>query len=139
MVPRTSLFRRGGLLLILALLVVAGCGQKNHPVKGKVTFKENGKPLGAGHVLFQLVSDPDIKASGDIEEDGSYELGNSKGMGALAGEYEVLVQPRMLENDPTKSPIDNRFRDFKTSGLKYTVKPGSNEFNIEVERPGKKK
>ncbi len=127
--------RRRALLALSACLVLVGCGgPRNYPVKGKVTYKENGRPLGGGYVLFQKAGDASVQASGDLEEDGSYELGNFKGMGAFEGEYEVLVQPRALEDNPEVLPIHPRFTNFTTSGLKYTVKPGANEFNIEVER-----
>jgi len=127
---------RGQLLVAaLACAGLAGCGgPSNAPVKGKVTFKETGKPLTAGVVIFQLVADASVQASGDLEPDGSYELGNSRGMGALPGEYQVIVQPQTLEDNPNVLPIDPRYTTYRKSGLKFTVKPGPNEFNIVVER-----
>src|SRR5262245_22389927 len=51
---------RQGVLLILAALTclgIAGCrsGPKLYPVKGKVVFKDDGKPVTGGTILFESV------------------------------------------------------------------------------------
>lgn len=129
----------------LAVAFVAACGvlvgcsgrPEAHSVKGRVTFKEDGKPAAAGgFVTLTSVSNPDHKAAGEIEGDGTFEMANSDGKGTdvFAGEYLVSVQPRMLDHDPAKSPIDPKYLDPQTSGLKVTVGPGTGELRIEVER-----
>ena len=126
-----------GVLLLAGCTLLPGCKRPAHSVKGKVTYKENGKPAGVGgFVMFHSLTNPDDKASGDIEDGGVFELANSegRGMGAFEGEYEVSVHPRMLEDNPTKSPIDPKYMQPKTSGLKAAIKAGANEFHFQVER-----
>jgi hypothetical protein len=120
-------------LLLGACLLLVGCGPRNNTVKGKVTFKD-GKPLRTGIVVFSMVGNPEVKASGEIDENGAYELGNSQGMGAIEGEYEVAVQPIRPPDNPQEGTIAQKYQRFETSELKYTVKSGTNEFNIEIER-----
>ena len=65
----------------------------------------------------------------------------SEVVGALAGRYRVLVRPPPNpgrgEDDPRRylPLIDPRYTRFETSGLEFEVRPGKNEFTIEVEKP----
>jgi hypothetical protein len=125
----------------LGLLGVAGCGPKLYPVRGRVTYKTDGKPLTQGMVVFQS-EDNRITARGEIGRDGEYELGTyERGDGALPGKYRVLVAPKSDPNavdkkPPKPPPIDPRFSDFMKSGLQCEVKPQDNNYPIEVARPG---
>ncbi|WP_146451031.1 hypothetical protein [Bythopirellula polymerisocia] len=122
-----------------------------YPVRGDVVFKDGSTLERGGRVVFQLVgSDPMITAKGYFESDGKFELTTySKGDGAPAGEYEVMVVPtvpddkgEMSEREYLKAmnPIDIRFKNAKSSGLKFTVSPETSphEFRIEVTRPRKR-
>ena len=122
-----------------------------YPVRGEVVFKDGSTLERGGRVVFQLVgSDPMITAKGYFESDGKFELTTySKGDGAPAGEYEVMVVPtvpddkgEMSEREYLKAmnPIDIRFKNAKSSGLKFTVSPETSphEFRIEVTRPRKR-
>src|SRR5262245_33427241 len=95
--------RLRSLLVLVAVGGVSGCGSdlaKTYPVKGKVAYKGKGLPisrLAGGLVYFELASDPNVKAMGEIEEDGTFTLGSQingkEAGGAVAGEYRVRVEP----------------------------------------------
>ena len=133
------------LMAAMVLLFGAmGCGAKRYPVHGKVTYAD-GKPLTEGMVVFESQGEGQeklITARGQIQADGSYELGTSRpGDGVLAGKYRALVAPRFDPNAIDKPsrppPLDPRFMNFKSSGLEFEVKDGPNDFPIVVTRPGK--
>jgi hypothetical protein len=112
----------------VVLVGVLGCGEgipKTYPVKGKVVFK-GGKPVTDGRVQFQSVADPQFKALGDIDKDGSFSLmtyvESKRTRGAPAGAYQVVVE---LER-PTKVVV---------LPSPYTVEPRENDFTIVIERP----
>lgn len=128
-------------LAALALLLgVAGCGTRRYPVSGRVTFPD-GTPLTAGKVVFEgEVGGKTVMARGAIQPDGSYQLFVSEpGDGVPAGKYRALVLSPEPDVDAKPSPpIDKRFTSLKTSGLEFEVKPGVNEFPIQVTKPGAK-
>jgi hypothetical protein len=120
------------------LLAAAGCGQRHYPVGGKVTF-EDGTPLTEGMVVFETgQGEKKITARGAIQADGSYQLSTHKpGDGVPPGAYRALIAPPSPKDpeNPEKSPFDERFTDFKTSGLEFTVQAGPNDIPIRVSRP----
>ena len=124
-------------LVMLSLLFAAGCGDNRYPVHGKV-IREDGAPISESMVVLEsLDREPNITVRGDVDSDGSFELGTTKpGDGAPAGKYRVKVTPLLANPDePSHAPpFDSRFSDFKTSGLEFEVKPGPNEFLITVKR-----
>ena len=121
----------------LLLLMVVGCGPRQYPVRGKVTYPD-GKPLTEGMVVFESQDqEKPVTARGGIHPDGSYELGTHKpGDGALAGRYRVLVAPKSdpnaVDRPSCPPPFDPRFASFDTSGLEYQVVAGTNDFPILV-------
>lgn len=102
------------------VLVAAGCGksgEKLHPVKGKVTLKN--EPLKAGMVTYFPDAAKGNKSttnpSGQIQSDGSYTLSTGERSGAPAGWYKVVVTtttPGMGggtmpdPNNPTLTPLN---------------------------------
>jgi hypothetical protein len=139
------MFKRKTLALAALLLAVAaGCSDGNprtHPVQGKVRFPD-GRPLTRGTVEFELLDqEKPITATGEISEDGTFVLGTFKlDDGAIAGRHRAAVIADHeigtgAERPGTLPPtaLHPRYRDFKTSGLEFTVKPGENEFVIKVE------
>jgi hypothetical protein len=125
-----------GMLLLASLCVlIVGCGKGRYPVHGKV-IREDGVPISESMVVFESVDlTPNITARADVDPDGSFELGTTQpGDGAPAGKYRVKVTPLLSNPDePTRAPrFDPRFSDFKTSGLEFEVKPGTNDFPIKV-------
>jgi hypothetical protein len=130
--------------LVLAALVLglAGCGNKLHPVRGKVTL-DDGTPVTRGLIVFERTDGgPALTARGDIKEDGTYELSTYKtGDGVPPGKYRVLVNPLDLSDIPDEKknlPFDVKYTTFAKSGLEYEVKSGPNDYPITLERPAKK-
>ena len=135
--------RRAGLLLGLVCLIgVLGCGGSADlgSVTGTVTL--DGKPLDHGTVYF--LPEAGHGAEGEIQSDGTYRLGTyGKSDGALVGEHRVgvavLAKPVWPPNydNPDRSSkselsVPAHYGSPQTSGIRYTVQPGSNEYNIEL-------
>jgi hypothetical protein len=111
----------------LTLVGVVGCGwgmPRTYAVQGKVVFK-GGKPVTDGKIQFQSAVDPQFKAMGDIDQDGSFSLttyiGAKKANGAPEGPYSVVVE---LERPAEVIALPNS----------YTVEPRANDFTIVIER-----
>jgi hypothetical protein len=111
----------------VTLVGIVGCGggmPRTYPVKGKVVFK-GGQPVTDGRIQFQATTDPQVKALGDIANDGSFSLTTyveaKNAKGAPAGTYHVVVE---LER-PTK---------VVALPSAYTVEPGENDFTIVIEK-----
>ena len=100
-------------------------------------FTKDGKPVTAGLVIFEPVSQK-ISARGEIQADGSFQLGTHRDNdGALEGEYKVLVAPPPLpeEGKRRRSPVHPKYQSLESTPLKFTVTRhrDKNKFNIEVE------
>jgi hypothetical protein len=123
------------LILAAAVLPLAsGCGvPKFYPVRGKVILKGGG-PLTEGEVRFRPDANRDLIATGKIQKDGTFSLTTpSHGDGVLEGTCKavVVVAPRK-----GKLVIDNRFEDFDTADLQFTVTArNENYFIFDVTRP----
>jgi len=132
------LFRFAGTLLLSA---AAGCGgAATYSVEGKVAYKNGTPMLGGGQVLFEPVDkNSKISARGIIQEDGSFRMGTfGDADGVPEGTYRVAIQPAPPRNinrpPPGWPPIHKKYMNYAKSNLEYTVKSGTNEFNIEVEK-----
>ena len=127
-------------LLLASLVATIGCdsgGPKMYPVKGKISLVGTQGSLEGGTVLFRSTTDPEILASGYIEQDGTFELYSNQGKeGTLEGDHEVLIQPPEREVGQNRV-IDDRFRSYETSGIQKTVTAGENDITIEVHGPKK--
>ena len=145
----TPMFR--SVLFVLWICCCIGCigcsGGPNstYPVRGLVRFTD-GKLLREGTVEFELISDAEsVTATGEIQPDGSFTLGTfDVNDGAIAGSHRAVVisdveigngaeRPGII----AKSKLHQKYRQFRTSGLKFEVKSGRNDIVIEVEyEPG---
>lgn len=146
---------------VLLVAALGGCGHEftTAPVSGKISF--DGRPLvGGGRILFVPISSDDTAtgkaAIGIIAADGTFELGTyGKGDGAVLGEHHieirqnpvlkpavyaaevgttgesVLLEP-LVEIDPT-ARVPAIYAGSQ-SPLRLTVKQGSNEFPIDLNR-----
>jgi hypothetical protein len=116
-----------------------GCGKGHKPVRGIVIF-EDGQPLTKGIVVFEsMQSNRPITARGEIQPDGSYQLGTDRPEdGVPSGKYRVLITP-IVENPDAPEPLafDKRYTGFQSSGLEFEVKSGTNEYPIKLARAGK--
>lgn len=148
----------GGLSLAI-LTVVLGCSKSPYSVgytdvSGKVLL--DGKPLPGGQVSFVAVNG-DIASRGDIGEDGKYQIKAPIGEVRIGIDNSLLKPPDpgrgrppkgMLHGtkqgfvkDPDKPPLKGRYVALPTtymdpalSGLKYTVKPGSQTYDIQLSK-----
>jgi hypothetical protein len=116
----------------LSTIVLSGCNRDapvTHPVKGAIVFTGGDVKLLAGsHVDAALTSDPTLRASGVIQDDGTFTLetlhGGASHRGARSGKYQVRV---LLNDDEPKARrhvarlIAPRYLDFKTSDLNLEV------------------
>lgn len=84
---------------MFAVLIVAGCSSgdsrlKVYPVRGKIAFE--GQPIRGGFVVAHpknLSQPSDVRATAQIQQDGSFELTTyDAGDGAPAGEYVLTVE-----------------------------------------------
>ena len=139
------------------LTLMVGCGKNPHEpeqaeVSGTVLFQ--GKPLPGGRVTFVLVKGG-FESRGIIDENGNYTIK------APVGDVEIGVDNRWLA--PRRGPTNKRpilkkpgaqeaqrmkgrwvnipssYADPHASGLKYTVKPGSQTHDIELSQPTSKR
>ena len=135
-----NLTRCGGRLLLLGLFVaLAGCGG-TYDSSARGTVSLDGKSLPRGAVTFHPVSGGPA-AYGMIGDDGHYSIQTGREEGLPAGEYAVSVSANEVSAaqgtnggppPPGKSITPAWYRMKETSGLKFTVKPGKNEINLEL-------
>ncbi|MEO1498082.1 MAG: hypothetical protein AAFV43_13125 [Planctomycetota bacterium] len=125
-----------GLLVIFAL----GCGnQFGATVSGRVLL--DGEPVPDGRLAFVRVGSTKSPAIGPIKPDGRYTLLTKSQPGAEPGDYQVAVQsfkpieglkPGERSFETPEPLVPQRYLSVKTSGLLYTVEPGSNTIDIEL-------
>ena len=119
-------------LFILVIMISAGCSDKK-PMRGKVTFADDGSPLTRGIVVFQ--SDT-ILARGTIKQDGTYVMGSEKEKdGIPKGEYKVRIDfavgspPNAAFGSAASVPL------IKPIDMTFTVDGKQKVLDIVVERP----
>lgn len=135
-------------LACVAMAILGGCGksESRYPAHGQVAYAD-GSPLASGMVVFRQVDRPSSSARGLLNSDGTFELhGTPSDRGVPPGEYEAIVVPDIpdalggmspAEYDRARRPIDPKYRNYETSGLRFTVAPSEtdNQFRIRVDRP----
>ena len=129
----------GPLAIVAMVISLAGCGSKyDASVKGLITF--DGKALPRGTVKFSP-SQSGPAAYGMVESDGSYMIMTGREKGLPPGDYIVTVvanEPSTPNANPSLPPPPGKpitpqwFRDQAVSPLKYSVKPGKNEINMDL-------
>ena len=114
-------------------LLDVGDGNRIH---WEVCGNPDGKPAVNSQVVFDgPIGGKAISARGDVQPDGSFELSTAQpGDGVPPGKYRVQINPPPLVNAESaqRLPFNAKYTDFSTSQLEYEVKPGSNEFSIEL-------
>ena len=124
----------------IGLIAVGGCGggptgPATVPFSGKVVFTKGGsvRTLNSrtGGVEFQSVEQPDLRAYGSIEEDGSFTLatriGDSGKPGVVAGKHRV----RIKLDDDYKHLVAPQFLQFERSGITVTA-PSDQPVEVKV-------
>jgi hypothetical protein len=130
------------------LLIVPACAESG-PAMGRVsgTVKYKGRPVTKGNVAFIATDGNRMNASGTITPDGNFTLHTPNfGSGAILGDYDVAITgaeppsedgvlPGMAplrKKETDSSVIPKKYEDPKTSGLKETVKSGTNTFDFDL-------
>jgi hypothetical protein len=117
--------------LLLFIVPIIGCGNKL-PLRGQVTYSDDGSPLEYGVVCFET---PTFLARGEIGKDGKYRVGSIKQTdGIPKGTYNVYVSGTEVGNSLL---IDKKYANPQTSGLKFIVDGKSKVFDFTVERGAK--
>ena len=152
--PHAGPGTRAGLLALAAAAVALtplACGESGPEmarVTGTVTYK--GKPVPKGTVAFVSTNPSRPNATAKLDANGYYRLQTrNPGDGAELGDYDVTISAR---DDPTENIggqnvipqfmpkkaakpqrlTPEKYENPKTSGLRKTVKSGSNTFDFEL-------
>ncbi len=129
--------------LVSFVLLLAGCGG-GLPASVGGTVMLDGKPLTTGNVTFQS-QESGITAYGQIQSSGRYTLQTGTDKGLPAGEYTVTVvatEPLPAVTDPKVAPAPPKlitpakYNNPASSGLKFTVKTGSNDIDLSLNSNG---
>jgi hypothetical protein len=142
-----AMILRHALILIAALYVatLSGCGNGFARVSGQVTL--DGQPLRAGSdtrvtVKFQPAGGAGPSAVGLVDENGNYTLSTGSQAGLPPGEYLVVCSASQLVKTAgaktaqgARRITDPKYDNPSTSGLRFTVQSGKNEFNIPLQSP----
>ena len=129
---------RGGILagafaFSLGVGLIAGCGGEDvagpptMPVKGKIEFTKGGKVQDLANnsiiIEFQSVEQPELKAFGEILEDGTFTMTtqvDGKGKpGLVAGPHRVCLNA----DESAARFVSPRFLKHETSGITVKVPP----------------
>jgi|tagenome__1003787_1003787.scaffolds.fasta_scaffold20227987_1 hypothetical protein len=140
---------RYAIVLLAPLFVAAlnGCGNGLSRVSGQVTL--DGQPLRAGSdvrvtVKFQPASGAGPAAIALVDENGNYSLSTGSQTGVPPGDYVIACSAsQLVKVAGTSAPqgarriTDPKYDNPTTSGLRFTVQSGKNEFNIPLQSPPK--
>lgn len=121
------------LTIVFVSFLSLGCGNSNCRLGGKITFSDDGSPLGRGTVCFD---DGVVTARGSINEQGVYTVGSLKENDGLPpGEYRVFIigaiNPAVSGE---ASVIDARYDSPSTSGLSLKVDGTTRSYDFSVDR-----
>ena len=125
---------------LVLFIFLLGCNGGNVPLRGTVTFSDDGSPLTQGTVAFLK----DGKMSrGSINADGTYIVGTEKATDGLPpGSYQVFISSsdKAIPIDEEIGifdyvpQIDRRHTRPETSGLTVEVNASTRTFDIQVDR-----
>jgi len=138
----TRLFHSWWLNVVASSLICitfTGCGNGLSQVSGTVTL--DGQPLKAGQdgarvtVQFMPAGGVGPNGVGIVDDNGIYKIGTGSQFGVPAGDYNVVCS--VAFNQPAGSTAktrgaDPKFSNAKTSGLRFTVEPGKNQYDIPL-------
>ena len=149
--------RRAALLWLVAVSL-AGCGRAapaTGTVSGVITYQ--GQPLAAGTVTFRNDKKGLVAGGLLLGSDGRYELLTGGKKQIPVGDYAVVISPpepyqldaadRAAGKAPPPAPapadvlrqIPKKYRSPSTSGLQFTVKPGANTFDLDMNDAAKER
>lgn len=131
-------------IVAVGYLFCIGCGSNLAQVSGRVTL--DGEPLRGGDgvhatVFFQPASGKGATAVGVVDENGNYQLSTGSQSGIAPGEYLVSCSASQIISSPDggtpvgKRMTDSKYASAKTSGFRFAVQSGANQFDIPLESP----
>jgi hypothetical protein len=152
--------RFAALLSLLSLFAFVGCGGGGAQGKltGKVLYK--GKPVTGGSVIFRPSSASENTVTAPIDPNGNYTATVPAGVVKIAVDNRDLQPPEATSKkeprpnlpkvgnvtsdtpDPRVNPqkpagtyvkLPDKYHDVASSGLSYTVKSGSQNYDINLE------
>jgi hypothetical protein len=126
-------------MLLLSIVLVAGCGKATYPIEGVIVFADTGQPATGltGYVVTLEALEKPVSATGEVKADGRFLVSTyNPDDGAIPGKHRVAITPPMGDSDRPrpKSILLPRYQDLKESGLEIDVAPGKREFTLTVER-----
>ena len=127
--------------LLVPLLASVGCSGSSMESEVSGSVRMDGHPIGPGTVVFSPIGGAANPADGAIQIDGSYFLKTSRDVGVHPGKYNVSVtvfnQPDVKPGERSMTPASlvtpEKYSDPSTSGLEFTVEPGKQTINIELD------
>src|SRR5262245_61548018 len=126
-------------LVSLFALGLAGCGGAGlYPVDGEVVWKDGqpAKEIAGAQITFEMAGKS--SSHGSLKSDGTFTLHTGERAGAPAGDYTVLIievgRKSIGETGIEPAKIDLRYATPSSSNLRATVKPGTNQIKLEVDR-----
>jgi hypothetical protein len=134
------------LSLGIIVLTLAGCNSSSFDADVAGTITLDGKPVAPGVVSFSPVEQGKNASRGNIDTQGRYFLVTRHERGIDPGEYRVVVlvyekgdTPGPGERAPMPPPlVPEKYLNVDTSGLTFTVEPGSNRIDIALTSDGGK-
>ena len=128
-----KLRKLSGFLLLLSLLLLAGCegGRPHHEVQGTVKFNQDDSVARFGMIEFRSESEPIVTARSTIAKDGSFSLKTGDRQGAVAGWHTVVIMQTVRVYDDVKHDhalvAAKKYLDHRTTDLRFEVKENSDE------------
>lgn len=131
-------------LLLMAVLLVAGCGDGRAarvPVGGSVTV--DGETLAFGSITFIPIKEgnkPTRAGGGPLRDDGSYQVTSFKpNDGLLKGKYEVMISGiEPISESAQRWHAPRKYANTKTSGLTVEIVEENKELNFDLSWKGAK-
>lgn len=126
------------LIVGFCMIVCAGCGSGNVPMKGKVVFSDDATPLTVGMVAFTNAS---FTARGQIQPDGTFTISSTgKNDGLPPGDYAITITGAAVsakeasEETPMIPLIEEKYALSTTTDLKLSVDSSTRSYEIKVDR-----
>lgn len=143
------------LVIFFVCIGIAGCGNGQVPLRGKITFSDDGSPLTTGYIYFDNGKE---LSRGKINADGTYVVGSkSANDGLTPGLYKIYVQATgpdpsgavepVRQSGPPGTPqaagsglrrqvplVDPKFTSSATSGLELNVDRTTKSHDIVVDK-----
>ena len=121
------------LFIILFVCMVAGCGNGQVPLKGKVVFSDDGSPVSLGKVVLSTAT---FQSRGDLNDKGEFLMESLRpGDGLPPGNYKVSIVGAIdYGMSGGYSLIDPKWSNPETSGMTIDVDKKTKFLEIKVDR-----